>query len=187
MGKGALVVAGFIVLTMCAHALSQGDIPVVNINTASEEELDALPGIGPARARAIVGYRELYGPFQDKEEITEVYGIGKGIYSGIKEMITVGEDVAPPKETGKDAKRSVREEAKGSREKAEKGVKQQRVSTTTVTTTKKKTRPNDSRQVYYGGKQFIPRGCWSCNEVFFVPDDLKDGWCAYCGKKWSVR
>jgi competence protein ComEA len=62
---------------------------LVNINTATQEELEGLPGIGPTRARAIIAYREEHGPFPDIEAIQEVEGIGEGIFEEIKGLITV--------------------------------------------------------------------------------------------------
>ncbi|HVK99027.1 MAG TPA: helix-hairpin-helix domain-containing protein, partial [Dongiaceae bacterium] len=51
----------------------------ININTASEETLDkALDGIGLAKAKAIVAYRDEHGPFASVEELTKVKGIGPG-------------------------------------------------------------------------------------------------------------
>lgn len=52
----------------------------VNINTASAAELaEALVGVGPAKAEAIVAYREANGPFTDKSQLLEVKGIGPAI------------------------------------------------------------------------------------------------------------
>jgi competence protein ComEA len=61
----------------------------IDINTASLEELDALPGIGNAKAQSIIQYREENGDFQKIEDIMNVPGIGEGIYNNIKELITV--------------------------------------------------------------------------------------------------
>jgi competence protein ComEA len=61
----------------------------ININTATIEELDALPGVGPAIAGRIVDYREAYGPFTTIEEITNVRGIGPATFEEIKERIAV--------------------------------------------------------------------------------------------------
>ena len=59
----------------------------ININTASQEELEKLPGIGPARAGAILRDREENGPYRSPEEITRVSGIGEKTLENIKDMI----------------------------------------------------------------------------------------------------
>jgi competence protein ComEA len=61
----------------------------MNINTATAEELDTLPGIGPSTAQAIVNYRRQFGEFQRADEITNVEGIGPATYDRIKDLITV--------------------------------------------------------------------------------------------------
>jgi comEA protein len=61
----------------------------VNINTATAEELDALPGIGPTKAQAIIDYRNQNGSFQSVEEIQKVKGIKEGEFGKIKDMIRV--------------------------------------------------------------------------------------------------
>ena len=63
----------------------------ININTATAEELDALPGIGPVRAQAILDYRKQHGNFKSIEEIENVKGIKEGEFSRIKDRITVRE------------------------------------------------------------------------------------------------
>ena len=63
--------------------------PPVNINTASAQCLETLPGIGGVRAESIVAHREQEGPFANPEAITDVSGIGDGIFRRIVELITV--------------------------------------------------------------------------------------------------
>ena len=59
----------------------------MNINTADEQELDRLPGIGPAMAKRIVEYRETNGAFQAPEDIKNVKGIGDAKFEKMKDMI----------------------------------------------------------------------------------------------------
>jgi competence protein ComEA len=66
-----------------------GESELVNINTASLEELDSLPGIGPTIAQRIIDYREEHGGFQTIEDILNVSGIGPSTYDQIKDLITV--------------------------------------------------------------------------------------------------
>jgi len=62
---------------------------LVNINTATLEELDTLPGIGPSIAQKIIDYRENNGAFSAVEEIDRVSGIGPAKLEEIRELITV--------------------------------------------------------------------------------------------------
>jgi competence protein ComEA len=61
----------------------------VNINTASQAELESLPAIGPSLAQKIIAYRQANGPFQSIEEIMEVSGIGQKTFDLIKDLITI--------------------------------------------------------------------------------------------------
>lgn len=61
----------------------------VNINTASQNELDTLPGIGPATAKEIIAYREKNGFFKSIKDIMKVPGIKENKYNNIKNYITV--------------------------------------------------------------------------------------------------
>lgn len=61
----------------------------ININTASAEELDTLPGVGPAVAKRILAYRQEKGNFPNIEAIKEVKGIGEGMFAKLKDKITV--------------------------------------------------------------------------------------------------
>lgn len=61
----------------------------ININTASEAELETLPGIGPSTANKIVSFREKTGSFKKTEDIMNVPGIGESKFSGMKDFICV--------------------------------------------------------------------------------------------------
>jgi competence protein ComEA len=61
----------------------------VNINTAGTEELQTLPGIGEARAEAIIRYREEHGGFSGIEEIQNISGIKQKAFEKLKDYIEV--------------------------------------------------------------------------------------------------
>ena len=65
----------------------------VNINTATAEELDVLPGIGPALAGRIIAYREEHGPFTEVEELLEVSGIGEVVLDGLRDQIVLEDTI----------------------------------------------------------------------------------------------
>ena len=62
----------------------------ININTADRETLCSLPGIGAAKAEAIIAYREEKGAFSDPGDIMNVSGIGESLYEKIKDLICAG-------------------------------------------------------------------------------------------------
>src|SRR6516165_3085449 len=71
-------------------------LAVVNINTATKEELDALPGIGPVKAQAIIDYRNANGPFKTPEDIMKVNGIKEGEFGKLKGQISVSGSTTAP-------------------------------------------------------------------------------------------
>lgn len=62
---------------------------VVNINRASVSELDALPGVGPSTAQAIVDYRTTNGPFGSPEDLLNVKGIGPAKFEAMRKLVGV--------------------------------------------------------------------------------------------------
>ena len=72
-----------------ARTASERPSPL-NLNTATEAQLEALPGIGPAMATRIVEYRKKNGPFKKAEDLMNVKGIGEKSFLKLKALITVG-------------------------------------------------------------------------------------------------
>ena len=73
--------------TGCEQAsVAQG---AIDLNRASPEELEALPGIGPALAQRIVGFRETFGPFRQVDDLLEVRGIGPKLLERLKDRVRV--------------------------------------------------------------------------------------------------
>jgi len=96
---GELVLVG---VTPPPEALAQGALPMpaggggtapvggpVNLNTATLEQLDTLPGVGPVLAARILDYRERHGGFRSVEQLREVSGIGDARYEQLRELVTV--------------------------------------------------------------------------------------------------
>lgn len=78
-------------MPMTASAAPSTDAgQLVDINTATAQELDALPGVGEKLAAAVIEYREKNGAFRELEDIMNVPGIGAGKYEKMKDRLTVG-------------------------------------------------------------------------------------------------
>ncbi|EOG0266176.1 helix-hairpin-helix domain-containing protein, partial [Neisseria gonorrhoeae] len=75
----------FCMLFSCAFSLA-----AVNINAASQQELEALPGIGPAKAKAIAEYRAQNGAFKSVDDLIKVKGIGPAVLAKLKDQASVG-------------------------------------------------------------------------------------------------
>ena len=70
---------------------TQPTVPgLINVNTATLEQLDTLPGIGPKLAQAIIDYRTEYGNFETPEDLLHVPGIGEKKLAAIIDLITTG-------------------------------------------------------------------------------------------------
>ncbi len=64
-------------------------LAAINLNTASKNELVALPGVGPAKAQAIIDHRKAHGPFKSVEELKDVKGMGAKRFEKIKGDLSV--------------------------------------------------------------------------------------------------
>ena len=73
-----------------ASATSAVPPAMVNINTASANDLEALPGIGAKTAARIIEYRQKNGPFKKVEELMNVRGVGEKSFLKLKAQLTVG-------------------------------------------------------------------------------------------------
>jgi len=77
--------------TLPVSVRQSGEISLVNINQASQAELEALPAIGEVYAQNIITYRMTNGPFLKIEDILNVDGIGIKAYERIKNLITISD------------------------------------------------------------------------------------------------
>lgn len=77
----------------------------IDINSASEKDLERLPMIGPVKAKSIVEYREKNGSFESMEDLTKVSGIGEKTLKRIKDYITISGSTT---ENAKESKREVK-------------------------------------------------------------------------------
>ncbi|MDO6565474.1 helix-hairpin-helix domain-containing protein [Alteromonas sp. 1_MG-2023] len=68
---------------------SVGVAKKIDLNIASVEELQTLPGVGVSKAKAIIAYRQDVGPFMEIAQITEVKGIGEKMLSKLKGYVVV--------------------------------------------------------------------------------------------------
>jgi competence ComEA-like helix-hairpin-helix protein len=72
-----------------AAPLTRSPAAPLNLNTATAAELDALPGVGPAKAAAILRYRQERGPFTAVEQLGQVPGFGSAAVSQLRERIVL--------------------------------------------------------------------------------------------------
>ncbi|MEW6679011.1 MAG: ComEA family DNA-binding protein [Pseudomonadota bacterium] len=68
----------------------------VDLNTATQSELESVRGIGPAKAQAIVAHREKNGPFKSLDDLASVKGFGEASVAKVKDQLSVGAAKAKP-------------------------------------------------------------------------------------------
>jgi competence protein ComEA len=69
---------------------ADGGAGPVDLNTATADQLDTLPGVGPSTAAAIIDHRDASGPFASVDELLDVRGIGEAKLEALRDLVTVG-------------------------------------------------------------------------------------------------
>ena len=99
MKSGFICIVSFVVaLSLAAPGAAAKKKPPakpVNINTATSEELQQVPGIGPATAQKILQMRKSYGPFKSVDDLLAIRGLGQKRLDKMRKYLTVGKSVAP--------------------------------------------------------------------------------------------
>jgi competence protein ComEA len=85
----AVAVAALLALAAAPVAAAEAPSGVVNVNTASAEQLDLLPGVGPAIASRILDYRQKNGAFKSLDDLMLVQGIGEKSFAKMKPYLTL--------------------------------------------------------------------------------------------------
>jgi competence ComEA-like helix-hairpin-helix protein len=90
----------FLFTVACIAATKKPPLRPVNINTATSEELQQVPGIGPVTAEKILQMRKSYGSFKSVDDLLAIKGIGKKRLEKMRKYLTVGKPApaskAPP-------------------------------------------------------------------------------------------
>lgn len=81
----------FLFVLLMACGLASPVWAAVDINTATQSELEAVKGLGPAKARAIIEYREKHGAFRSIDDLVKVKGLGKASVAKLKSELAMGE------------------------------------------------------------------------------------------------
>jgi comEA protein len=103
------------VIVLCAAAAGSSaatkkpPLKPININTANSEELQQVPGIGPATAEKILQMRKSYGPFKSVDDLLAIKGLGRKRLDKMRKYLTVGKFAAPPKPAAKPAPESTQQ------------------------------------------------------------------------------
>lgn len=85
----AILILGLLLLSGTAKAGSEGAEPTLDLNRATAEQLEALPGIGEVKAAAILAVRDARGGFESIDELESVRGIGPSLAAKLRPMLKV--------------------------------------------------------------------------------------------------
>ena len=88
---------GKFVLMLVAGLMALPAFAAVNINTATQSELEAVKGLGPSKAQSIIAYRDANGNFKSVDDLDKVKGFGKASIEKLKGELTVGPDSSKKK------------------------------------------------------------------------------------------
>lgn len=88
--KGLLLIATLSLLPFVTAANKKPPVAPVNLNTATSEELQTVPGIGPATAEKILQMRKNYGAFKSVDDLLAIKGIGPKRLEKMRKYLTVG-------------------------------------------------------------------------------------------------
>jgi competence protein ComEA len=86
-------------------AFVSGAFAAINLNTATQAELDGVSGIGPVKAKAILDYRKKNGAFKSVDDLNNVPGFGEKTVAKVKSAFTVGNAAPAKKAANADAKK----------------------------------------------------------------------------------
>lgn len=93
VSDGELLLVGIPGAALSGSGSTSGSNPApagpVDLNTATADQLDALPGIGPVLAQRIIDWRTAHGTFRTVDELNDVSGIGNSIFAELKPLVTV--------------------------------------------------------------------------------------------------
>ena len=102
-----------------AIALALALWAVTDLNSATESEIAALPGIGPSKARAIVEHRTAHGAFRTVEELDDIPGIGPATIANLRGLVSVDAPVRPVEKGADTTSRAPIAAATGNRERVD--------------------------------------------------------------------